>query len=101
MFSRKYRMTHKTSVVTKQVTQTVSDVRWQTILYDCDCHEFWDVVYQIMLAIRCTKTTASRYASTAQDFGLVAVYKGEKEKCEQVADVLGSIGLDVKVTALM
>jgi len=25
------------------------------------------------------------------------VFKGSKEKCEQVADVLGSIGLDVKV----
>lgn len=87
----------KTATVTKTNTKTLPNLSWQTILYNCDCHEFWEVVDQIMLAIKCTEATASQYASTAHNLGSVAVFKGEKEKCEQVADVLGSIGLKVKV----
>jgi ATP-dependent Clp protease adapter protein ClpS len=70
---------------------------WQTLLYNCDCHEYWEVVEQIMLAIKCTEATASQYTVTAHHLGSVVVFKGDKEKCEQVADVLGSIGLKVKV----
>lgn len=88
----------KTAVVTKRVTKLVPIFSWQTILYNCDCHTFDEVVGQIMLAIKCTKPTASQYAYTAHNLGSVAVFKGPKESCERVADVLGSIGLDVKVT---
>lgn len=87
----------KTATVTKTNTKTLPSLSWQTILFNCDCHEFWEVVDQIMLAIKCTEATASQYAATAHNLGSVAVFKGEKEKCEQVADVLGSIGLNVKV----
>lgn len=88
----------RTTTVSKRVTKVVPLLSWQTILYNCDCHEFWEVVDQIMLAIKCTEPVASQYASTAHHLGSVAVFKGSKEKCEQVADVLGSIGLNVKVT---
>lgn len=88
----------KTATTTKSKTKVVPVLSWQTILYNCDCHEFWEVVDQIMLAIKCTEPVASQYASTAHNLGSVAVFKGSREKCEQVADVLGSIGLKVKVT---
>jgi len=91
-------MSSKTATVTKYKTKVVPVLSWQTILYNCECHEFWEVVEQIMLAIQCTEPVASQYADTAHNLGSVAVFKGDKEKCEQVADVLGSIGLKVKVT---
>lgn len=91
-------MTLKTTTKTRLATKVVPSLSWQTILYNCDCHEFWQVVDQIMLAIKCTEPVASQYADTAHNLGSVAVYKGTKEKCEQVADVLGSIGLKVKVS---
>jgi ATP-dependent Clp protease adaptor protein ClpS len=82
---------------TKIETNVLSEFSWQTILYNCDCHTFDDVIEQLMLAIKCTEQTASQYAMTVHTLGSVAVFKGPKEKCEQVADVLGSIGLNVKV----
>ncbi len=89
-------------MTSKTVIKTTTKVRqvhaWQTILYNCDCHEFREVIDQIMLAIKCTEAVASQYAHTADTVGSVAVFKGSKEKCEQVSDVLGSIGLKVKVT---
>lgn len=84
-------------LVTKNTTKTAPILMWHTILYNCDCHEFWEVVDQIMLAIKCTEPIASQYASTAHNLGSVSVFKGTKKNCNQVADVLGSIGLDVKV----
>ncbi len=88
-------MTTKTAA--KPKTKIAPTLSWQTILYNCDCHEFWEVVDQIMLALKCAEPVASQYASTAHTLGSVAVFKGTREKCEQVADVLGSIGLIVKV----
>jgi hypothetical protein len=86
-----------TTVVEMIGTTIMPTLVWQTVLYNCECHTFDEVIEQIMLAIKCTEQTASQYANTAHDLGSVAVYKGTKEKCEQVADVLGSIGLNVKV----
>lgn len=88
----------KTATKNKTVTKIQTELSWQTILYNCDCHEFWEVVEQIMLAIKCTEPKASQYATIADSLGSVAVFKGSKERCEQVSDVLGSIGLKVKVT---
>ncbi len=70
---------------------------WQTILFNCDCHEFEVVVQQIVTAIGCDQLKASRLAYIAHQFESVTVYKGVREECERVANVLGSIGLLVKV----
>jgi len=86
-----------TDTVTKSRTKIMPELAWQTVLYNCECHSFDEVIEQIMLAIKCTEATASQYAMTAHQLGCVAVFKGTKDKCEQVADVLGSIGLSVKV----
>lgn len=90
-------MDKKSESVTSIITKLVPLYSWQTILYNCDCHTFDEVITQIMLAITCTEATASQYAHTVHNLGSVAVFKGEKDKCELVADVLGSIGLNVKV----
>ena len=70
---------------------------WQTILFNCDCHEFAVVVNQLIKAIGCSEVTASQLAYIADQFGSATVCKGAREKCEHVANVLGSIGLRVKV----
>jgi hypothetical protein len=92
-------MTAKTTPKKKVNLNTDKDLdkQWQTILHNCDCHEFCDAVEQIMIAIKCSEDTASRYAHAAHMLGSVALFKGEKEKCHKVADILGSIGLDVTV----
>ena len=56
-------MSVKSVTVTKSKTKVMPVLSWQTILYNCDCHEFWEVVDQIMLAIKCTEPVASQYAT--------------------------------------
>lgn len=69
----------------------------QTILFNCDCHEFEAVCRQIVLAVGCSPAVASQLAYIAHEFGSVTVFKGSLEACEKAADILGSIGLVVKV----
>jgi hypothetical protein len=71
---------------------------WKTILFNCNCHTFNDVIDQLVYAIGCSEATASQMAHVVHNFGSIVAYKGEKESCERVADILGKIGLLVKVT---
>ena len=70
----------------------------QVILFNCNCHTFDTVIEQLIKAIGCSSATASQLAHVADQFGSVKVYEGEKEKCEGIADILGSAGLLVKVS---
>jgi len=80
------------------ITLIKPDFSWQTILFNCNCHSFDDVIEQLMKAINCSSAKASQLAQVADQFGSVKVYEGDKEACERVADILGGIGLLVKVT---
>ncbi len=69
-------MTLASAPVTKLDTKVLSEFSWQTILYNCDCHTFDEVIEQLMLAIKCTEQTASQYAMTVHTLGSVVVFKG-------------------------
>lgn len=71
---------------------------WKTILFNCNCHTFDAVTLQITRAIQCTKEKAYDLAFFADRIGSVTIYEGSRERCEKVASVLGSIGLNVTVT---
>ena len=79
-------------------TKDLADHEWRTVLSNCYCHSFDEVVEQLIKAIGCSTATASQLAHTAEQFSNVVVFNGSYEKCEKVAEVLGSIGLDVKVS---
>ena len=82
----------------KIATLIKPELMWQVILFNCNCHTFDAVIEQLIKAIGCSSSTASQLAYVADQFGSVTVYKGEKEECERVADILGSIRLVVKVS---
>lgn len=70
---------------------------WKTILFNCDCHSFDQVERQLIKAVRCTLSRAREISWEVHSKGSSVVYEGVRERCEAVADVLGSIGLLVKV----
>ena len=96
------------TIASSNMTSTLSKVRimtdkqkaivWQTILFNCDCHTFDEVINQIIKAIGCDYSTASKYTQTADSLGSVSIYRGSREKCEGVARVLEEIRLLVKVS---
>lgn len=92
-------MIHATSKTILEVkTLTKPELIWHTVLFNCYCHTFDEVVEQLMKAIGCSSTTGSQLANVAEQFGSVTVFTGSEAQCEKVADILGSIGLDVRVS---
>ncbi len=89
-------MTTKHETITTNKTATLFES--EVTLFDCNCHLLEDVIALLIKAIKCTRTTAIRYADTAQQFGQAVVYKGMKDDCERVASILSSTGLKVSVT---
>ena len=86
-----------TKINLKTITSIKTELVWNVILFNCNCHTFDDVIEQLMCAIGCSSDTASHYAYVVDQFGSAKVYEGDKESCERIADILASIGLVVKV----
>jgi len=80
------------------VTNTDSELNWHVILFNCNCHTFETVIEMIMKAISCSTEKASQLTNVADRLGSVTVFTGSQERCEQVADILGNVGLLVKVS---
>jgi ATP-dependent Clp protease adaptor protein ClpS len=74
------------------------DSGWSVILFNCDCHSFEQVEGILLKAVRCGLAQARAYSWEVHSKGSAVVYQGALERCEAVADVIGSIGLQVKVS---
>ena len=70
---------------------------WRTILFNCDCHSFDEVERVVVQAIHCSLARAREISHEVHTKGSAVVYKGVRERCEAVADVIGATGLQVKV----
>ncbi len=71
---------------------------WLTILHNCDCHTFEQVVRQLMKAIGCTEERGWELAWQVHNTGKAVVKIGEEPECVRVGNVLAAIGLIVTVT---
>lgn len=70
---------------------------WKTVLFNCSCHTFDDVAFQLTKAIRCTYDRGLALANVVHHTGSAVVYTGPQERCEAVAAVLEDIGLQTQV----
>jgi len=70
---------------------------WMTILHNCDCHTFQQVVEQLMKAIACSEERAWELAWQVHNSGKAVVKVGSETECVRVGNVLASIGLVVTV----
>ena len=71
---------------------------WMTILHNCDCHTFDEVERALVAATRCSLARARELSNEVHTRGSAVVYRGARERCEAVADAIGSTGLQVKVS---
>lgn len=72
------------------------DGPWIVILYNCDCHTFDDVIYILMKATGCTAEKGLQIAIEVDTKGRAICFSGSKEECDRVADIIGSIRLQVE-----
>lgn len=70
---------------------------WRVILFNCECHTFDEVERVLIAATRCTISRARALSHEVHTKGSAEVYRGPRERCEAVADVIGRVGLIVKV----
>ena len=70
---------------------------WMTILHNCDCHTFEQVVRQLMKAIACTEEKGWEIAWQVHNTGKAVVKVAPEAECVRVGGILASIGLIVTV----
>ena len=71
---------------------------WITILFNCDCHTFEDVVKQLMKAIACSEDRGWEIAWEVHNTGKSVVKVGPEAECVRAGNILAAIGLVVTVT---
>ena len=71
---------------------------WMTILHNCDCHTFEEVVRQLMKAIACSEERGWELAWQVHNSGRAVVKVAPEPECVRVGNILAAIGLVVTVT---
>lgn len=90
--------------LTRPVPETVEEVEaavgppWITVLHNCNCHTFEEVVRQLMKAVACSEAQGWEIAWRVHNNGKAVVKVGSEQECARVASVLAEIGLVVTVT---
>ena len=83
----------------EEITGTGTQVAppWMTILHNCDCHTFEQVVKQLQKAIACSEAEGWEIAWQVHNTGKAVVKIGPEPECVRVGNILASIGLVVTV----
>ena len=76
---------------------TTVEPPWITILWNCDCHTFEQVVRQLQKAIACSAEEGWKIAWQVHTAGRAVVKVGPEPECVRVGNVLAAIGLIVTV----
>ena len=71
---------------------------WMTILHNCECHTFEQVVRQLQKAITCSEADGWEIAWQVHNTGKAVVKVAPETECVRVGNVLAAIGLIVTVT---
>ena len=70
---------------------------WMTILHNCDCHTFEEVVRQLMKEIACSEDEGWQIAWQVHNTGKAVVKVASEPECVRVGNILAAIGLVVTV----
>jgi len=92
--------TTQPEVLPQDVTDELPAVAppWITVLHNCDCHTFEQVVQQLMKAIACSEERGWELAWEVHNSGRAVVKVGAETECVRVGNILAAIGLVVTVT---
>jgi ATP-dependent Clp protease adapter protein ClpS len=85
------------STEAEDVAETAVAPPWMTILHNCDCHTFEQVVRQLQKAIACSEAEGWDIAWQVHNTGKAVVKVGPEAECVRVGNILAEIGLVVTV----
>ena len=81
----------------EDVTESAVAPPWMTVLHNCDCHTFEQVVKQLQKAIQCSEAEGWEIAWQVHNTGKAVVKVGAEGECVRVGNILAAIGLVVTV----
>jgi ATP-dependent Clp protease adaptor protein ClpS len=81
----------------EDVVETAVAPPWMTILHNCECHTFEQVVKQLQKAIACSEAEGWEIAWQVHNSGKAVVRIGAEAECVRVGNILAAIGLVVTV----
>ena len=81
----------------EDVTEAAVAPPWMTILHNCECHTFEQVVKQLQKAIACSEAEGWEIAWQVHNTGKAVVKIGPEAECVRVGNILALIGLVVTV----
>src|SRR5262249_27446877 len=77
----------------EEITGAAVAPPWITILHNCDCHTFEQVVKQLQKAIACSEAEGWEIAWQVHNTGKAVVKIGAEPECVRVGNILRAIGL--------
>ena len=87
----------KTQTIAKTNTLLQADLGWKVILFDCNCHTLPHIIDELVGALGCSMSTASKLADVAEKLGSVVIFTGDKAECERIANKLERTWITVEV----
>jgi ATP-dependent Clp protease adaptor protein ClpS len=90
--------TERPEIDEEEATDVAVAPPWMTVLHNCDCHTFEQVVKQLMKAIACSEERGWELAWQVHNTGKAVVKVGPETECVRVGNILAAIGLIVTVT---
>jgi ATP-dependent Clp protease adaptor protein ClpS len=81
----------------EEISQESVAPPWMTVLHNCDCHTFEQVVKQLQKAIGCSEAKGWEIAWQVHNTGKAVVKVGAEAECVRVGNILAAIGLIVTV----
>ena len=79
------------------VTKTAVAPPWMTVLHNCECHTFEQVVRQLQKTIQCSEAEGWDLAWQVHNTGKAVVKIGPEAECVRIGNILSSGGLVVTV----
>src|SRR3989304_8084721 len=79
----------------EDVTEGAAAPPWMTILHNCECHTFEQVVKQLQKAIGCSEAEGWEIAWQVHNTGKAGVKVGPENECVRVGNILAGVGRGV------
>jgi ATP-dependent Clp protease adaptor protein ClpS len=73
---------------------------YRVVLFNDDEHSFDEVIFQIILAVRCSRQKARQLTMEVHNSGQAIVFNGSIERCIQVSAVLEEIALKTEIQSV-
>lgn len=96
-FSRIGSVSEKTSIQLAPQESVVGTGRYMTLIYNNETNSIDEVIAVLMVATGCDFEEAAIETWEAHHYGAAPVHFSDKEECESVATIVGSIGVATEV----